>query len=62
MNYILPRELGIILDSSTAFTIKNGNSSQEPDHLIKESDSLDGEDVIAGFKMPLSELFQELSF
>ena len=25
MNYILPRELGIILDSSTAFTMKNSN-------------------------------------
>jgi len=136
MNYILPRKLGIILDSSTAFTMKNGNkrspdisfvskeklqgltelpdgfldgapdlaievlspnntiaeidqkiveyfengsrlvwvinlklryvlvyrSSQEPDRLLKQSDSLDGEDVIAGFTMPLSELFQKLSF
>lgn len=36
-------------------------SSQEPDRLLKQSDSLDGEDVIAGFTMPLSELFQKLS-
>lgn len=136
MNYILPRKLGIILDSSTAFTMQNGNkrspdisfvskvnlqgleqlpdgflagapdlaievlspnntiaeihqklvdyfengsrlvwvinlkqhyvlvyrSAQEPDRLLKQSDMLDGEDVIAGFTMPLSELFQKLSF
>ncbi|MDX1976708.1 MAG: Uma2 family endonuclease [Pseudanabaenaceae cyanobacterium bins.68] len=136
MNYILPRRLGIILDSSTALTMKNGNkrsphisfvskeklqgikelpegfldgapdlaidvlspnntiaeidqkiveyfengsrlvwvinlklryvlvyrSSQEPDRLLKQSDTLDGEDVVAGFTMPLSELFQQLSF
>jgi len=136
MNYILPRELGIILDSSTAFTMKNGNkrspdisfvsrdklqglaelpdgfldgapdlaievlspnntiaeidqkiveyfengsrlvwvinlklhyvlvyrSALEPDRLLKQSDSLDGEDVIAGFTMPLFELFQRISF
>jgi Uma2 family endonuclease len=136
MNYILPQKLGIILDSSTAFTMINGNkqspdisfvsrdklqgltelpdgfldgapdlaievlspnntiaeidqkileyfengsrlvwvinlklhyvlvyrSAQEPDRLLKQSDFLDGEDVIAGFTMPLSELFQKLSF
>jgi Uma2 family endonuclease len=136
MNYILPRKLGIILDSSTAFTMQNGNkrspdisfvskanlqgfeqlpdgflagapdlaievlspnntiaeihqklveyfengsrlvwvinlkqhyvlvyrSAKEPDRLLKQSDSLDGEEVIAGFTMPLSELFQKLSF
>jgi Uma2 family endonuclease len=136
MNYILPRGLGVILDSSTAFTMKNGNkrspdisfvsrdklkgltelpdgfldgapdlaievlspnntiaeidqkiveyfengsrlvwvinlklhyvlvyrSALEPDRLLKQSDSLDGEDVIAGFTMPLFELFQRISF
>ena len=136
MNYILPKKLGVILDSSTAFTMKNGNkrspdisfiskekllgleelpdgfldgapdlaievlspnntiaeidqkvveyfengsrlvwvinlkqhyvlvyrSAQEPDRLLKQSDALDGEDVIAGFTMPLTELFQKLSF
>jgi Uma2 family endonuclease len=136
MNYILPRKLGIILDSSTAFTMKNGNkrspdisfvskeklqgldelpdgfldgapdlaievlspnntiaeidrkiveyfengsrlvwvinlkqhyvlvyrSAKEPDRLLKQADSLDGEDVISGFIMPLSEIFQKLSF
>ena len=30
MNYILPRKLGIILDSSTAFTMQNGNK-RSPD-------------------------------
>ncbi len=136
MNYILPRGLGVILDSSTAFTMKNGNkrspdisfvskekligleelpegflegapdlaievlspsntiaeidqkiveyfdngarlvwvislklhyvlvyrSAQEPDRLLKQSDSLDGEEVISDFTMPLSDLFQKLSF
>jgi Uma2 family endonuclease len=136
MNYILPRKLGIVLDSSTAFAMKNGNkrspdisfvskaklqgleelpdgfldgspdlaievlspnntiaeihqklveyfengsrlvwvinlkqhyvlvyrSAKEPDRLLKQSDMLDGEEVIAGFTMPLSELFQKLSF
>ncbi|TYQ27091.1 Uma2 family endonuclease [Pseudanabaena sp. UWO310] len=37
-------------------------SAQEPDRLLKQSDDLDGEDVIEGFTMPLSELFQKLSF
>jgi Uma2 family endonuclease len=136
MNYILPRNLGIILDSSTAFTMQNGNkrspdisfvskakllglselpegflegapdlaievlspnntiaeidqkiaeyfengshlvwvinlklhyvlvyrSAQEPDRLLKQADALDGEDIIAGFKMPLIDIFQKLSF
>jgi len=136
MNYVLPRGLGVVLDSSTAFTMKNNNkrspdisfvskdklqgleqlpesfldgapdlaievlsphntiaeidqkvveylengsrlvwvinlklhyvlvyrSTQEPDRLLKQSDALDGEDVIAGFTMPLSALFQKLSF
>jgi Uma2 family endonuclease len=37
-------------------------SALEPDRLLKQSDSLDGEDVIAGFTMPLFELFQRISF
>jgi Uma2 family endonuclease len=37
-------------------------SAQEPDRLLKQSDSLDGEDVIVFFSMPLSELFQKISF
>ena len=136
MNYILPKKLGVILDSSTAFTMKNGNkrspdisfvsreklegleelpdgfldgspdlaievlspnntiaeidqkiveyfengarlvwvinlkqnyvlvyrSAKEPDRLLKGTDSLDGEEIISGFTMPLSELFKKLSF
>ncbi|AFY74923.1 hypothetical protein Syn7502_03017 [Synechococcus sp. PCC 7502] len=119
MNYILPRGLGIILDSSTAFTMKNGNRRSPdisfvsktqlqgltelpegfldgaPDLAIKvlsssstiaeidqkimeyfdngsrlvwvinlklHADVLDGEEVISGFTMPLSDLFQKLSF
>ncbi len=136
MSYILPKKLGVILDSSTAFKMKNGNkrspdisffakerlqgmtelpsgflegapdlavevlspgntieeidekiaeyfengarlvwvisptqhyvlvyrSAQEPDRLLKSADSLDGEDVIPGFTLPVADLFQKLSF
>jgi len=136
MGYILPKKLGVILDSSTAFTMQNGSrrspdisffakarlqgitelptgfldgapdlcvevlspgntveeidnkiveyfengarlvwvinlrqqyvlvyrSSQEPDRLLKSTDSLDGEDVIPGFSLPVTDLFQKLSF
>jgi Uma2 family endonuclease len=37
-------------------------SGQEPDRLLKFSDSLDGEEVIPGFTLPMSELFQRLAF
>jgi len=37
-------------------------SSQEPDRLLKSVDSLDGEEVIPGFTLPVAELFQKLSF
>lgn len=37
-------------------------SAQEPDRLLKSTDSLDGEDVIPGFTLPVAELFQTLSF
>lgn len=136
MGYILPKKLGVILGSSTAFKMKNGNkrspdiaffakerlqgmtelpsgflegapdlavevlspgntveemddkigeyfengarliwvisptqhyvlvyrSAQEPDRLLKSVDSLDGEDVISGFTLPVADLFQRLSF
>jgi len=135
-SYVLPKKLGVILDSSTAFKMKNGNrrspdisffakerlqgmtelptgfldgapdlaievlspgntveeihdklveyfengtrlvwiihpsehyilvyrSAQEPDRLLKSVDSLDGEEVIPGFTLPVAELFQKLSF
>jgi Uma2 family endonuclease len=135
-SYVLPKKLGVILDSSTAFKMKNGNrrspdisffakerlqgmtelpsgfldgapdlavevlspgntveeihdklvdyfengtrlawiihpsehfvlvyrSAQEPDRLLKSVDSLDGEDVISGFVLPVTDLFQKLSF
>ena len=41
MNYILPRELGIILDASTAFTMKNGNK-RSPDISFVSRDKLKG--------------------
>lgn len=136
MSYVLPKKLGVILDSSTAFKMKNGNkrapdvsffakerlqgitelptgfldgapdlvvevlspgntveeidrklveyfengarlvwvispnqhyvlvyrSAQEPDRLLKSIDFLDGEDVIPGFTLPVTSLFQKLSF
>jgi Uma2 family endonuclease len=34
----------------------------KPSKLLQLEDSLDGEDVIPDFSLPLSELFQELSF
>jgi Uma2 family endonuclease len=36
--------------------------AQEPDRLLKSVDSLDGEDVIPGFTLPVAALFQKLSF
>ena len=134
--YILPKKLGVILDSSTAFKMKNGNkrspdiaffakerlqgmavlpsgylegapdlavevlspgntveeiedklteyfengsrlvwvihptqhyvlvyrSAHEPDRLLKEKDSLDGEEVIPGFTLAIADLFQKLDF
>ncbi len=134
--YILPKKLGVILDSSTAFNMKNGNkrspdiaffakerlqsmtvlpsgylegapdlavevlspgntveeiddklteyfengsrlvwvinpiqhyvlvyrSAQEPDRLLKSMDSLGGEDVIPGFTLAVTDLFQKLDF
>lgn len=37
-------------------------SPQEPDRLLKTADHLTGEDVIPGFSLPITELFQELEF
>jgi Uma2 family endonuclease len=37
-------------------------SAQEPDRLLKSVDSLDGEEVIPGFTLPVADLFQKLSF
>jgi Uma2 family endonuclease len=37
-------------------------SSKEPDHLVKSTDSLDGENVVSGFSLSVAELFQKLTF
>jgi Uma2 family endonuclease len=37
-------------------------SAQGPDRLLKSIDSLDGEDVVPGFTLPVADLFQKLSF
>jgi Uma2 family endonuclease len=34
----------------------------QPDRLLKMTDSLDGEEVIPGFTLPVAELFAELDF
>jgi Uma2 family endonuclease len=34
----------------------------QPERLLKMTDSLDGEDVISGFTLPVAELFAELDF
>lgn len=36
--------------------------ADRPSHFLQVSDSLDGEDVIPGFTMPVAELFAELNF
>ncbi|MDG2989545.1 Uma2 family endonuclease [Candidatus Synechococcus calcipolaris G9] len=37
-------------------------SAQEPDRLLKSADSLEGEEVIPGFTLPVTDLFQKRSF
>ena len=37
-------------------------SSQEPDRLLKSIDSLDGEEIVPDFSLPIAELFQKLGF
>jgi Uma2 family endonuclease len=37
-------------------------SAQEPDRLLKSTDSLDGEDIVPDFTLAVAELFQKLDF
>jgi Uma2 family endonuclease len=37
-------------------------SAAEPDRLLKSADSLDGEDIVPGFTLPVADLFQKLNF
>jgi Uma2 family endonuclease len=37
-------------------------NGQEPDRLLKSNDSLDGEEIVPGFNLPVVELFQKLAF
>ncbi len=37
-------------------------SAQEPDRLLKSADTLEGEEVVPGFTLPVFHLFQLLSF
>ena len=37
-------------------------SAQEPDRLLKSADSLDGEEIVPGFTLPIADLFQKLPF
>ena len=37
-------------------------SAQSPDRLLKSTDSLDGEDIVPGFILPIADLFQKLAF
>lgn len=36
--------------------------SPQPDRLLKATDFLDGEDIVAGFSFPVAKLFEELEF
>jgi Uncharacterized protein conserved in cyanobacteria len=37
-------------------------SFQEPDRLLKSTYSLDGEEIVSGFTLPVAEFFQKLAF
>ncbi len=37
-------------------------SAQSPDRLLKSTDSLDGENIVPGFSLPIADLFQKLTF
>jgi Uma2 family endonuclease len=37
-------------------------NAQEPERLVKSNDSLDGEEIVPGFNLPVAELFQKLAF
>ena len=37
-------------------------SAEEPDRLLKSTDSLDGEEIVPGFTLAIAELFQKLAF
>ena len=37
-------------------------SSQERDRLLKSTYSLDGEEIVPGFTLPIAEFFQKLAF
>lgn len=37
-------------------------NSQEPDRLLKSNDSLDGEEIVPDFTLPIADLFQKLAF
>lgn len=37
-------------------------SAQSPDRLLKSTDSLDGENIVPGFSLPIADLFQKLAF
>lgn len=37
-------------------------NAQEPDRLLKSNDSLDGEDIVPDFTLPIADLFQKLAF
>lgn len=36
--------------------------SQQPEKLLRKGDSLDGEDIVPGFSLPVSDLFKEWDF
>ncbi|ODS30021.1 MAG: hypothetical protein SCARUB_04876 [Candidatus Scalindua rubra] len=36
--------------------------SQQPEKLLRKGDNLDGENIVSGFSLPVSDLFTELAF
>ena len=37
-------------------------NAQEPERLLKSNDSLDGEEIVPDFTLPIANLFQKLTF
>ena len=43
-------------------SVRSARSSQKPDRLLKSTYSLDGEEIVPGFTLPVAELFQKQAF
>jgi Uma2 family endonuclease len=53
--------LGWVIHSQEGYVLVY-RSSQEPDRLFKSIYSLDDEEIVPGFTLPIAEFFQKLGF